>query len=140
MLRESAPLSAAEARLISPLRLAYIGDTVWELLVRGRLVCAGQNLRHMHLDAVSSVNAGAQAAALRRMEPLLSPEELDVAHRGRNAHSKHPVPKNQNPSDYRAATALEALVGYLYLSGQEERLLALFAAGAGEEAPCPPSA
>ena len=80
----------------------------------------------MHRAATGSVNAGAQAQALERMAPLLSPEEAEITRRGRNAHARHPAPRNQNPADYQAATALEALVGFLYVTGQEERLLALF--------------
>ena len=57
---------------------------------------------------------------------MLTEEEADVARRGRNAHAHHAAPKNQDAADYRAATALEALIGYLYLTGQEERLLTLF--------------
>ncbi len=125
-LRESAPMTEEAARLLNPLQLAFIGDTVWDLLVRTRLVYRGRNLRHLHQDAVARVNAAAQAAALRRLEGLTTDAEADILRRGRNAHARHPVPRNQNPADYASATALEALIGYLYLTGQEERLLYLF--------------
>ena len=143
MLRETSPMSAEDARLISPLRLAYMGDTVWELLIRSRLVCSGKNVRHMHQDAIAGVNAGAQAEALQRILPLLTEPEHDVVLRGRNAHARHPSPRHQDPADYQAATGLEALIGYLYLSGQEDRLLALFglsqpkSATDGGTRPCP---
>lgn len=125
-LRESAPMTEEAARLLNPLQLAFIGDTVWDLLVRTRLVYRGRNLRHLHQDAVARVNAAAQAAALRRLEDQTTDAEADILRRGRNAHARHPVPRNQNPADYASATALEALIGYLYLTGQDERLLYLF--------------
>lgn len=125
-IRESAPMAPEKARLLNPLQLAYLGDSVWDLLVRSRLLYAGRNVHNMHRAATGSVNAGAQAQALERMTPLLSPEEAEIARRGRNAHARHPAPRNQNPADYQAATALEALVGFLYVTGQEERLLELF--------------
>lgn len=119
-------MEEARARMLNPLQLAYVGDGVWELLVRSRLIYRGRSARHVHKDAVACVNAGAQAEALRRIEGLLSEPEADIARRGRNAHAHHAAPKNQDAADYRAATALEALIGYLYLTGQEERLLTLF--------------
>ena len=125
-IRESAPMAPEKVRLLNPLQLAYLGDSVWDLLIRSRLLYAGRNVHNMHRAATGSVNAGAQAQALERMTPLLSPEEAEIARRGRNAHARHPAPRNQNPADYQAATALEALVGFLYVTGQEERLLELF--------------
>ena len=125
-LRESAPMEESRARMLNPLQLAYIGDGVWELLVRTRIIYKGRSARHVHKDAVACVNAGAQAEAFRRIEPLLTEAEADIARRGRNAHAHHAAPKNQDAADYRAATALEALIGYLYLIGAEDRLLTLF--------------
>ena len=141
LLNGTGTMTAEAARLISPLRLAYIGDTVWELLVRLTLFGRGQNVRHMHQGAVAGVNAGAQAAALRVLEPLLTEEETDMVRRGRNAHARHPAPRHQQPADYQSATALETLMGYLYLTGQEERLRQLFLAAqdtAQEVNTCPP--
>ena len=125
-LRESAPMEEARARMLNPLQLAYIGDGVWELLVRSRLIYQGRSARHVHKEAVACVNAHAQSEAFRKIEPLLTEAEADIARRGRNAHAHHAAPKNQDAADYRAATALEALIGYLYLIGCEDRLLALF--------------
>ena len=125
-LRESAPMEEVRARMLNPLQLAYVGDSVWELLVRSRIIYKGRSARHVHKDAVACVNARAQAEALRRIDALLTVPEADIARRGRNAHAHHAAPKNQDAADYRAATALEALIGYLYLTGQEERLLELF--------------
>ena len=119
-------MEEARARMLNPLQLAYIGDAVWELMVRSRIIYKGRSARHVHKDAVACVNAHAQSEAFRRIEPLLTQAEADIARRGRNAHAHHAAPKNQDAADYRAATALEALIGYLYLTGQEERLLGLF--------------
>lgn len=130
-------MAEERARLLSPLQLAYIGDTVWDLLIRSRQLWQGLNVRHMHQQAVSLVNAAAQHRALRRVEAELTPEEAAIVHRGRNAHPRHHAPKNQDPADYAAATALEALIGYLYVTGQEERLLRLFRLSQEEETPCP---
>ncbi len=125
-LREAAPMSFDDARRMNPLQLAYIGDTVYDLLVRSRMLYRGYNLHHCHQAAVSMVNARAQAAALDRIEGMLTEEESAIVRRGRNTHAHHAAPKNQTPIDYEAATAMEALIGYLYLTGQEERLLQLF--------------
>ncbi len=114
------------ARLLNSLQLAHVGDTVWDLMVRTRLIYQGRNVRNMHKDAVSRVNAAAQARSMARILPVLTEEEADVARRGRNVHPHHAAPRNQSNADYHQATALEALVGYLYLTGQEERLLELF--------------
>lgn len=115
-----------DARRLNPLQLAYVGDTVYDLLTRSRMLYRGYNLHHCHQEAVATVNARAQAEALGRIESLLTAEEAAIVRRGRNTHAHHAAPKNQSAMDYQAATALEALVGYLYLTGQEERLLALF--------------
>ena len=135
-LREAEPMTEDAARLLNPLQLAYIGDTVWDLLIRTRLLYRGRNLRHMHQDAVAHVNAAAQASALRKIEDLVTAAEGDILRRGRNAHARHPVPKNQDPADYSAATALEALIGYLYVTGQEARLLHLFDISQQEDDSC----
>ena len=76
---------------------------------------------------MAGVNAHAQSVAMDKIEPLLTDEERDVVRRGRNAHARHAAPKHQDPADYARSTALEALCGYLYLTGQEDRLLYLFA-------------
>ena len=132
-LREAAPMPEEKARMMSPLQLAYMGDTIWDLLIRSRLIYRGLNVRHMHQAAVSGVNAAAQAAALAKLEGVLTENEQGIVLRGRNAHARHPVPKNQDPANYAAATGLESLMGYLYLSGQDERLLELFSITQKEE-------
>lgn len=135
-LREDAPMDKDRARLLNSLQLAHVGDSVWDLLVRTRLIYQGRNVRNMHKDAIARVNAGAQAIAMQRILPVLTQDEADVARRGRNVHPHHAAPKNQDAVDYHQATALEALVGYLYLTGQEERLLELFRLSQ-EDATCP---
>ncbi len=127
MIAQETPVSPERAREMGPLRLAYVGDTVWDLLVRMDLLRQGLNVHHMHGAAVARVNAGAQAAAFRRLRERLTETEEGVALRGRNAHVHHSVPKNQNPQDYADATGLETLMGYLYLTGQEGRIDELYA-------------
>ena len=136
-LRETAPVTPEEARLLNPLQLAYMGDTVWELLIRSRAMARRLTVKHMHQAAVSGVNARAQAEALARIADALTDAEADVVRRGRNAHPHHAGPRHQDPADYKAATGLEALIGYLYVSGQEERLLELFRLARQEDDPCP---
>ena len=110
----------------NPLSLAFAGDTVWDLLTRQQLLFSQAHANALHRQAVARVNAGAQAQAAALVEPHLTPEEADIFRRGQNAHSKHHVPKNQDPYAYSRATALETLFGYLYLTGREERILELY--------------
>lgn len=111
-----------DTRELNPLQMAYIGDTVHDLYVRSMLVSQGMTVGKMHKQAVKMVSAFAQARMLEAIEPELTQEEADVARRGRNSQAKHAAPKNADPADYAHATGLEALIGYLYLSGQLERL------------------
>ncbi len=115
-----------EAQLKNPLALAFVGDTVWDLLVRGRLLSSGAQVNALHKKAIAQVNAGAQAQAAARALPLLSETEGEVFRRGQNAHARHQTPKNQDPLAYSQATGLEAVMGYLYLTGQTERIRELF--------------
>ena len=111
-----------DPRELNPLQMAYIGDTVHDLFVRSRLLLHPASVGRMHRQAVRMVSAGAQARMLERIEPELTQEEADIARRGRNSQAKHAAPKHADPADYAHATALEALWGYLYLSGQTARL------------------
>ena len=116
-----------DVRTLSPLNLAFIGDGVYELLVRERLVCeANRPNRVQHDLSVSRVRAEAQAQAAARILPLLDDREEAVFRRGRNAHTA------RTGEDYHSATGLEALFGYLYLCGNIDRLRALFAVGLGD--------
>ena len=114
--------AAKDVRELNPLQMAYIGDTVHDLYVRSMLLSKGMTVGKMHRQAVRMVSAGAQARMLERIEPDLTENEADVARRGRNSQAKHAAPKNADPADYAHATGLEALWGYLYLSGQTKRL------------------
>lgn len=111
---------------LSPLPLAFVGDGVYELLVREYLAAQGNcPVKKLHARKVELVRCQAQAQALEKIWPQLTTEEQEVAQRGRNAHVGH-VPKNAALADYHGATALEALFGYLYLSGDMTRLRELF--------------
>ena len=119
-------MSPREINQISALGLAHCGDAVFELLVRSYLCAAGKAANgNLHRATVDLVCAPAQAARVDRMLPLLTEEELAVYKRGRNAHV-HQVPKNATYAQYAKATGLECLFGALYLSGQLDRLNALF--------------
>lgn len=119
-------LTPGEARLKSPLALAFLGDTVWDLLVRRDLLLSDMKAGALHRRAIAQVNAGAQARASQLLEPALTEEEREVFRRGRNAHAQHEAPKNQDPADYSRASGLEALFGYLYLTGNLKRICELF--------------
>ena len=111
-----------DTRELNSLQMAYIGDTVHDLYVRSMLLSRGMGVGKMHKQAVRMVSAYAQARMLEAIEPDLTEEEADVARRGRNSQAKHAAPKHADPADYAHATALEALWGYLYLSGETQRL------------------
>ncbi len=115
-----------EAYQLNALKLAYIGDTVWEMLIREQLIHGNLNVTRMHRECVSRVNATAQSETAHLLEEHMNSREMDIFHRGRNAHAHHPSPKHQNPRDYAMATGLEAVFGYLYLTGQKERIQELF--------------
>jgi len=102
------------------LELAYLGDTVYDLYVRSHLVQKGGRVGALHRKAISFVCAHAQAEAFGRIEELLTEEEAAVARRARNVNQN--PPKNADPGEYHRATALEALLGWLYATGRRERL------------------
>ena len=108
------------------LELAYMGDTVYDLYVRSHLVEAGGKVGALHRRAVRLVCAHAQSEALGRIEGKLSDEEAAVVRRARNAHQS--PPRNADAGEYHRATALEALIGYLYVTGQRERMETLLQA------------
>lgn len=115
-----------KAGLINPVVLAYMGDAVFELLVRQYLISLPNNKsNHLHKEATKLVSAKAQKELLERWTPHLTEEEADIMRRGRNTKSGAP-PKNADPADYRMATALECLVGYLYFEGRLDRIGELF--------------
>ena len=111
---------------LSPLTLAFIGDTVFDLLVREDLICtANRSANDLHNLAVRKVKASAQAEFIEKLLPELTEKEVAVFKRGRNAKVGH-LPKNASQSDYHAATGFEALIGYLYLSDEIARITELF--------------
>lgn len=106
----------------SPVTLAYIGDTVYDLFVRTKILEKGERpINEIHRDAIKVVSATAQARSIHNIEEYLTEEEDRVLKWGRNAKSGR-VPKNADATDYRWATGFEALLGYLYLKGDTERL------------------
>ncbi len=107
---------------LNPLTWAYIGDAVYELYVREKLIENASVKPHkLHLEAIKKVKASAQAEILKRIEDKLTEEEKEIVRRTRNAKNHH-LPKNSNVTEYMYATAFEGLIGYLYLSNSKERL------------------
>ena len=131
-LKELFHLEDQDLRSYSPLTLAYIGDGVYELIIRTILVKKGNcPVNRLHKKASSLVKAGAQSAIMEVIEEELTPEELSVYRRGRNAHSPT-MAKHATMADYRRATGFEALMGYLYLKEDNTRMLTLVRMGIGE--------
>lgn len=118
--------SADQIRAVSNLGLAHIGDSVYELMVRSWLCLHGKATnRGLHKATVKYVSAPAQAKASEKIISMLTPDETDVFRRGRNS-SPHTIPKASTREEYQAATALEALFGFLWLKGDTKRLNELF--------------
>lgn len=116
------PISEKDANMLSPLKLAYLGDAVLDLFVREYMVKNDMGKAGaLHKKAVSIVNATAQAKFVKSIEHTFTDAEADIFRRGRNAKSGM-VPKNSPVADYRIATGFEAVLGYLYLCGQYARL------------------
>lgn len=114
--------SPEEVNMLSPLTWAYVGDCVYELYIRTDLVNKTKLKPHkLHIETIKYVKAKAQADILKKIEQNLTEQELDIVRRGRNAQNHH-LPKNADPADYMYATAFEGLIGYLYLTRQDERL------------------
>ncbi len=127
-------LNADAIREISSIGLAHLGDAVYELLVRAWLCEQGKATgKGLHRATVELVRAPAQAARAEKILPLLTEEEMGVFRRGRNANVQN-IPANASRGDYQKATALEALFGYLYLQGRQDRINELFDRMIREEA------
>ncbi len=113
----------------SPLTLAYIGDSIYDLIIKSLVVNEGNRpVKELHRQTSRFVNASAQSQMMRALQDKLTEEEHGVYKRGRNAKSVSPA-KNQSVTDYRRATGFEALMGYLYLKGDLKRLLELVKEG-----------
>lgn len=132
-IKELFHLKDQDIRSYSPLTLAYIGDGVYELVIRTILVKKGNcPVNRLHKKASSLVKAAAQSGIMEVIEEKLTPEELSVYRRGRNAHSPT-MAKHATMADYRRATGFEALIGYLYLKEEYTRMIALIRMGIREE-------
>ena len=119
------PLTQVQARQYSPMALAFLGDSVYEVMVREYLLRqANQPAAKLHDQKVQLVCAAFQAAAAERLLPHLTEDEAGVYKRGRNANNT--VPRHASARDYHRATGLESLFGYLHLTGAGERLEELF--------------
>lgn len=118
-------LSREDILMLSPLQLAYVGDAVYELLVRTYLLNIGLNVNELHKLTIKYVKAKAQADIVHFIEEALSDEEKSYIKKGRNAKT-HSSPKNADILDYKYATGFECLFGYLYLTGQDLRIREIF--------------
>lgn len=117
--------SEAEINTMSPLSWAYVGDCVYELYIRMKLINNTKLKPHgLHLESIKYVKAKAQAEILKNLETELTEKELEIVKRGRNAENHH-LPKNATVQEYMYSTAFEALIGYLYLTKQDARLISL---------------
>lgn len=118
-----------DVRAYSPLTLAYIGDAVYEMVIRTIIVeRANKAANELHKKAVKFVQAGTQAAMIMALQDILTEDELAVFKRGRNAKSNTSA-KNASITDYRKATGFEALIGFLYLMDDMDRVLFLIKEG-----------
>jgi ribonuclease-3 family protein len=118
-------LSGEDIMMLSPLQLAYIGDSVYELLIRTYLFDKNSNVNQLHKATIKYVKAKAQSELIHRVEGILTEEEKSYVKKGRNTKTNS-SPKNADLLDYKYATGFECLFGYLYLSNQDERLAEIF--------------
>ncbi len=134
-MKQQLQLKEVDIRTYSPLALAYLGDAVYEVIVRTILLNYGNMpVNKYHRKASHMVNASAQSRMITELEPMLTEEELSVYKRGRNAKS-YTSAKHATIIEYRMATGFEALIGYLYLKEEMERIFYLVKTGLhiGEE-------
>lgn len=120
----SGVLTEANVAALNPLVLAYIGDAVYEVYIRTMMIAAKPDrpVHKLHILSTGYVRAHAQSELVHRITPKLNEEELGIIKRGRNSKSGY-APKNTDIIEYRTATGFEALIGYLYLKGNNKRLL-----------------
>lgn len=129
LIKEAFLCKEMDVRSYSPLTLAYIGDGIYDLIIRTVVVERGNRPAHkLHKETVRYVNAGAQAAMADILQDIFTEEETAVYRRGKNA-KPHTMAKNASPEDYKKATGLEAVFGYLYLQDRLERILELVKEG-----------
>ena len=111
-----------EINQLSPLVWAYVGDSIYEAFIRVNLVNKSNAKPHkLHIESIKYVKAKSQADILKKLKNYLTEKELEIVRRGRNVQNHH-IAKNANIADYTMSTAFEALIGYLYLTKQDERL------------------
>lgn len=128
-IREAFDLKEVDIHSYSPLTLAYIGDSIYDVIIKTMIISQGnKQVKKMHQDASRLVQAKAQSEMMREIQLTLTEEELAVYKRGRNAKSVSPA-KNQSVTDYRRATGFEALIGWLYLKNNWERIMELVKLG-----------
>lgn len=128
-MRQELEISETEAEQYSPLTLAYIGDSIYDLIIKTKVISAGnKQVKKLHQTTSSMVQASAQSEMMRVLQELLTEEERAVYKRGRNAKSVSPA-KNQSLTDYRRATGFEALMGWLYLKKDWKRMIDLIKIG-----------
>jgi len=132
-IRAGFPIDEKKLRSYGALSFAYIGDCVYDLVIKTMIVSREyERPGHYHDKAIHYVNAAGQAEMMKAIKPLLSEEEKKIYKRGKNAKPFSQA-KNQTPHDYRVATGFEALIGYLYLNGRQDRILELISYGLEEE-------
>lgn len=128
-IREMLELKEVDVNSYSPLVLAYIGDCIYDLIIKTIVISGGNKQVHkLHEETSTYVQASAQSLMMRAIQPCLSEEEHAVYRRGRNSRTVSPA-KNQSITDYRRATGFEALIGYLYLKKEYHRILELVKTG-----------
>ena len=128
-MQELFQMQEVDIKEYSPLTLAFIGDGIYDLIIRTLIVNRGnKQVQKLHLETSALVNAGTQSKMMRVLQEQLTEEEHAVYKRGRNAKSVSPA-KNQSVTDYRRATGFEALLGYLYLKKEWQRILDLVKMG-----------
>ena len=128
-IKEVLEMKEVEPEGYSPLTLAYIGDSIYDLIIKTKVISEGnKQVKKLHQETSSMVQASAQSEMMRALQPLLTEEEHAVYRRGRNAKSVSPA-KNQSVTDYRRATGFEAVMGYLYLKKDYARMMELVKMG-----------
>lgn len=131
MIKDNLKIKDVDIRTYSPLLLAYVGDAVYDLAIRTYVVSSGNvSNNKLHNETIKFVSAKAQAKIIDKLMPSLSEEETAIYRRGKNA-KPNSTAKNASLAEYLKATGFEALIGYLYLSDKEERMIELIKMGIG---------
>lgn len=118
-------ITGEDIMMLSPLQLAYVGDAVYELLIRTNILKKELSVNHLHKSAKKYVKAEGQSKIVHFLEPILTENEKYYVKKGRNTKTNS-SPKNADLIDYKYATGFECLMGYLYLTNQDERLAQIF--------------